>query len=58
MRAGLEEAVWRTVFPGAERIKKRRNNRMRSRIVLQFAIGTFMLQIFLVNHGETKPWSN
>jgi len=58
MEARLEEAVWRTVLPGAERIKKRRNNRMRRRIVLQLAIGIFMLQIFLVNQSETKLWSN
>jgi len=51
MAARLEEAVWHTVLPGAESIKKRRNNRMRRRIVLQFAIGIFMLQIFLVHQG-------
>ena len=58
MGARLEETVWHTVLPGAQRIKKRENNRMRKGIVLQLAIGTVMLRIFLVNHGETKLWSN
>jgi len=43
MGARLEEAVWRTVLSGAERIKKWKNNRKRRRIVPQLAIGTFML---------------